>query len=178
MIFVCLGNKGEKYKHTRHNVGKMFGEYVTEQLKVKSAPATPRAHRGRAKLKIQERIVELENDWQVVFLNCYMNESGSSLKGLIKIKGWKIENLVVVHDDLDIPLGEFKIQTDRGSAGHRGVESVINALVTSNFKRIRIGIGRSEDIPEEKYVLMRFTKEERKELREVFAKVLREIRQN
>jgi PTH1 family peptidyl-tRNA hydrolase len=119
------------------------------------------------------KIYSLENGWQVVFLNCYMNKSGLNLKGLMKVnKDWQVENLVFVHDDLDVPLGEFKIQQDRGSAGHRGVESVINALVTSDFKRIRIGIGRSEDIPEEKYVLMKFNKQERKQLAEIFEKIL------
>lgn len=164
MILICLGNQGEKYKKTRHNVGRMFGEFLTQKFQVSDKD-----------FRQEGVIYKLENDWQVVFLNCYMNESGSNLKGLIKNKDWEIENLVVVHDDLDIPLGEFKIQKDRGSAGHRGVESVINALVTSDFKRIRIGIGRSEDIPEEKYVLMKFNKEERKKIAEIFEKILVEL---
>lgn len=172
MIFVCLGNKGEKYKHTRHNVGRMFGKFISQKLKVQSE-----------KLKKAGRILELENGWQVVFLNCYMNNSGSCLKEVLKIRKpaltrgrLKIENLVVVHDDLDIPFGEFKVQKNRSSAGHKGVQSIINTFGTKDFKRIRIGIGRSKKIPEEKYVLMHFNEKEGEELERVFENILVELK--
>lgn len=170
MILICLGNTGEKYKKTRHNVGRMFGRYLVSKFRVSSC---------EFKKDNIGRVWKLENGWQVVFLDCYMNNSGPCLKNLLSSSNLTVEqfnsDLIVVHDDLDIPLGKFKIQQGRGSAGHRGVESVINALVTSDFKRIRIGIGRNPDILEEKYVLMKFNKEERKKLADIFEKILIEL---
>lgn len=170
MIFVCLGNAGKEYKNTRHNAGKMFGNYVTKQLKVKSE-----------KLKNKGKIVRLENGWQVIFLNCLMNNSGECFKNILAQNGTELngntQKLFVVHDDLDIPFGEFKIQHNRGAAGHKGVQSIIDALGTQNFGRIRIGIGRPpENIPAEDYVLMHFTKEEKRELENVFEEILVELK--
>jgi peptidyl-tRNA hydrolase, PTH1 family len=166
MIFICLGNPGADYKNTKHNTGKMFGDFVAKKLKVKSE-----------KLKNKGKIIELENGWQVVLLDCYMNNSGSCLKSLLtkcSMLNEQMENLFVVHDDLDIPFGEFKIHKNRGAAGHKGVESIIEALGTENFSRVRIGIGRPPDkIPPEKYVLMHFTKEEKETLEEVFEEILK-----
>jgi PTH1 family peptidyl-tRNA hydrolase len=74
---------------------------------------------------------------------------------------------------MDISFGEFKIQENRGAAGHKGVQSIIDALDSQNFSRIRIGIGRPpEKIPPERYVLMHFTKEEKEKLKKVFEEIL------
>ena len=115
-----------------------------------------------------------------------MNQSGPVVKKLLKIEnppagraGWKLENLdqvYLIHDDLDLPFGEFKIQFGRGAAGHHGVESVIEALGTNQFWRIRIGIGKPPaGIPPENYVLMPFEKEEKERRGEVFEKIAKEI---
>lgn len=173
MIFVCLGNSGKKYSKTRHNVGRMFGDFVTQKSEIKCQ---------KSKVKIG-KIFELENGWKVVTPECFMNQSGSAVQKLLKIKnclsasGGKIENLVVVHDDLDIPFGEFKIQFGRGAAGHHGVESVIESLSTDQFWRIRIGIGKSpQNVEPEKWVLMPFEKEEQSKLEEIFERVYQEIK--
>ncbi len=169
MIFVCLGNTGEEYKNTRHNAGKKFGEFLLKKFECSNV----------RKFK-KGRIVELENGWWIVFLDCLMNSSGECLKKILARKNTEINGITrkffVVHDDMDIEFGEFKIQKNRGTAGHKGVQSIIDALGTQDFGRIRIGIGRPpENIPPEKYVLMHFTKEERAKLEKTFEDIYKQL---
>ena len=106
----------------------------------------------------------------------YMNESGKFVAKELKKRGIKPDQLILVHDDLDLALGDFKLQKSRGHAGNKGVQSVINALGTKDFWRLRIGIGRPSDgsSPED-YVLKRFSKEEMRVLEEEFSKVLSKL---
>ena len=102
----------------------------------------------------------------------FMNNSGKVVKALLifyKIKG---ATLIVVHDDIDIPLGKIKIIKNRGSAGHKGVESIIKELKTKNFIRVRAGIQPKEGKPKnaEKFVLRKFTREEEKILKQALKK--------
>ena len=162
MIFVCLGNPGNRYEKTRHNFGRLFGLFLIDQLMG-----------SRVKRSKFGEIFELENSCQVVFLNCYMNESGQCLKKLITHYPLPITYLYLIHDDLDLPFGKFKIQFGRGAAGHHGVESVIGALGTKDFWRIRLGIGKPEqNIPEERYVLMPFAGDEEEKMPKIFSQVL------
>ena len=151
ILVVGLGNPGSEYKNTRHNIGAR----IVKELKPLNL----------------EGVVLAEP-------TTFMNESGKAVKSLLRILRNSVskceeteflsENLIVVHDDLDIPLGEFKIQKNRGSAGHKGVQSIIDALGTKDFNRIRIGIcpenGKPADI--EKFVLQKFTKDEEKTLKQ------------
>ena len=163
MIFVCLGNPEKKYFKTRHNFGRIFGEYLINKFSGKEQ-----------KLK-DGQIFDLSNNWKVIFLNCYMNQSGNCLKTITRKKG--IKNFYLVHDDLDIPFGEFKIQSGRGSAGHHGVESVVNSLGREDFSRIRLGIGRPpEKIDPDKFVLMPFSEKEEKGVEEFFILVVDQLR--
>lgn len=164
MIFVCLGNPEKKYLKTRHNFGRLFGRYLVNKFSGEEN-----------KLKTGQ-VFNLKNGWQVIFLNCYMNQSGKCLMA-IKRK-LKLDDFYLVHDDLDIPFGEFKIQFGRRPAGHHGVESVINAL-GEKFWRIRLGIGRSpEGIDPEKFVLMPFSENEKVKLDEIFNEVYQRINQH
>ncbi len=180
MIFVCLGNPGEKYSKTRHNVGKMFGQYL---IRKRNDGAIVNSRKSG-------EIIRLENNWKIVFLNCFMNESGNCLKKLLKFINHRvvgktfgdarqssiINHLYLIHDDLDIPFGEFKIQFGKGAAGHHGVESVIENLGTKDFWRIRIGIGKPPaNIEPEDFVLMLFGKEEKTE--KIFVEVLQELKE-
>jgi len=116
MFIAGLGNPGEEYKGTRHNVGvamlATFADHVTE--------------------KVKKKIIWL---WPTTF----MNKSGEAVAKVVKNKKAAV-NLVVIHDDLDLPLGKFKISFGRGSGGHRGVESIIKKLKTKDFIRLRVGI--------------------------------------
>lgn len=146
LIIVGLGNPGKKYQKTRHNVGA----FLIDQF--------PKKKRGFILVKPQ----------------VYMNESGKVVKKLIKNLKLNLENLIVVHDDIDIPLGEFKIQKGRGAAGHKGVESIIKELGTKDFWRIRIGICPKNGKPKslEKFVLQKFTKKEEKKILKVIKKII------
>lgn len=135
-IIVGLGNPGEEYKLTRHNTGRIvlfeflkaqkFGEPV-EDKKIKAL----KTEGGIGKEKIL-----------IVMPETYMNKSGLSVKNIIMSKK-KAENMIVVHDDIDLPLGKYKISFGRGSAGHKGVESIIRAVQTKDFTRVRVGISPS-----------------------------------
>lgn len=98
-----------------------------------------------------------------------MNESGGEVKKLVTSNQLPVTNLLVVHDDLDLPLGKFKLQFGRSSAGHKGVQSIIDALGTQDFWRLRIGIGKPpEGIGGDEYVLSDFSKEEQGSIEKVF----------
>ncbi len=152
-IVVGLGNSGVEYAHTRHNTGRMAAAFVSEKV-----------------------------DGVKVFVpDTFMNLSGKAVAKVVKSKK-AAEKLIVIYDDLDLPLGTFKISYDRGSGGHNGLESVIKALKTREFIRIRVGIapvtpsGKKKARPDgggelEKYILGEFKKPELEILKKVFKKV-------
>ncbi|MEX0919493.1 MAG: aminoacyl-tRNA hydrolase [Parcubacteria group bacterium] len=153
-IVVGLGNAGEEYSKTRHNAGQMAGVIVEE---------------------------EDVDGVKVVRLDTYMNKSGPALAKVVKSKK-SAQKLIVIYDDLDLPLGTLKISYDRGSGGHRGVESIIKALGTREFIRIRIGItpttpsGKLKKQKEvEKFILGEFKKPEVEILKKVFKKVVEAV---
>ncbi|MDP2593340.1 MAG: aminoacyl-tRNA hydrolase [bacterium] len=133
LYIIGLGNPGEEYKNTRHNAGFLAVDAFAEKIgadewkqdKKKKAEIVFGAV-GKKKLAL-------------VKPQTFMNRSGSSVSAFVKDKK-AAEKMVVVHDDLDIPLGKFKISFGKSSGGHRGVESVIKAVKTKNFVRVRIGI--------------------------------------
>ena len=105
----------------------------------------------------------------------YMNESGIFVQKQIHFYKIEPSSLYLIHDDLDLPVGEWRLQFDRSPAGHHGVESVIEHLGTQAFWRIRIGIGKPKKIPVEKYVLQPFSTEEKKKINEVIDTIIGEI---
>jgi PTH1 family peptidyl-tRNA hydrolase len=104
-----------------------------------------------------------------------MNESGIALQKVAAFYKISPENIYIIHDDLDLPVGEWRLQFDRGPAGHNGVKSVIENLGTQAFWRIRIGIGKPEFDNAEEYVLKPFSKEEKVIIRGTIDKILTEI---
>lgn len=129
-LVVGLGNPGEKYDQTFHNVGFDYVDCLVSAAGVKF------------KKYDSFEYAKFEN---LVFLKplTYMNRSGEAVRKALKHFGLKPRALVVAHDDSDLPLGEYKISSGQGSAGHKGVESIIKYLKTNSFTRIRIGV-RSE----------------------------------
>ena len=107
-----------------------------------------------------------------------MNDSGRYVGALMKRHGVVPEELLLAHDDTDLPLGTYKLLFARGSAGHKGVESIIGQLKTKNFRRVRIGIKTPalEKIPADKFVLQKFKAEEKKIITQIISKVLIEIK--
>jgi len=138
-IVVGLGNPGREYALTRHNTGRMAVDFLSEQVK----------------------------SVKVLAPDTFMNHSGKAVAKVVKSKK-AAEKLIVIYDDLDLPLGILKISYNRGSGGHKGLESVIHALKTREFIRIRLGIGKKKDV--EKHILSNFTKSEMEILKKVFKK--------
>ncbi|HAE36790.1 TPA: aminoacyl-tRNA hydrolase [Candidatus Nomurabacteria bacterium] len=136
ILIVGLGNPGKEYENTRHNTGRIILE------KIAKANDFPN-WKNDMKLKSFRSKGELDGE-KVEFLlpNIFMNNSGNAVCGIIDDKK-KLKNLVVVYDDLDLPLGSLKISYDRSSGGHNGLESVIKRVKSKEFVRIRIGVSPS-----------------------------------
>lgn len=132
-IIVGLGNPGKEYENTRHNTGRALIEHFIKTHHF----SEPKADR---KLKALVATGEIKKE-KIVFIlpETFMNKSGMSVKPLVT-SAKKAETLIVAHDDLDLPLGTLKITFGRGAGGHRGIESIIRAIKTKDFVRIRIGI--------------------------------------
>lgn len=152
-IIVGLGNPSSQYARTRHNTGRMALEYIAKNSPDLSA--------------------------KFVFLDTFMNKSGSGVLKAVKSKK-AAEKLIVIYDDLDLPLGSMRISYNRSSGGHKGLESIIKALKTEAFIRIRIGIAPvtpggklkkpSGESAVEKHILSDFKKPEQDLLKKVFKK--------
>ncbi len=129
---VGLGNPGEEYKISRHNTGRIAVENFA-----KSAGWQIEFNK-KLNASVSEGKIKKEKA-MLILPETFMNKSGNSVKSLIKSKK-AAENLIVIHDDLDIPLGKIKISFGKNSGGHRGVESIMRAIKTKDFIRIRVGI--------------------------------------
>jgi len=165
-LVVGLGNPGKKYETTRHNVGFLVLDKLTSDWK-----ENKKANALCVKTKINGKDVVLAKP------QTFMNESGVAVRALCDFYKIKPTDVIVVHDDKDIPLCEYKIQTNRGPAGHNGVISIITHLGTQNFTRIRIGIKTDRKIDDTaNFVLDKFSKAEIKILNEVIENVLKEIK--
>ena len=129
---VGLGNPGEKYKNNRHNAGRLVLQFIADRQGIE--------WKENKKLHALETNAKFDKSKAVFILpEGMMNNSGKSVASLIKSKK-DLMGLVVLHDDLDLPLGSIKISFARGSGGHRGVESIMRALKTREFARVRLGI--------------------------------------
>lgn len=154
LIIFGLGNKGEEYKNTRHNTGSIISSLIRKKFE------------GNKKIKF----IEVDN---------FMNNSGKTISYYIKSKK-DLNNLIIIYDDIDLPLGKMKISFNRSSGGHNGLESVIKNLKSKEFIRIRVGL--SPETPSGKirkpkgedkilkFLLGNFKEEELKELKKVAKK--------
>jgi len=152
-LVVGLGNPGRKFAKTRHNTGHLFISKIKNK-----------------KLKIGDQV-------KLHQTTVFMNDSGREVKKLLTINHLPFTSLLVVHDDMDLPLGKFKLQFGRSAAGHKGVQSIIDALGTKGFWRLRIGIGPPPvGMPGDNFVLEKFTPQELKilqrTLEEAYLRVL------
>ena len=156
-LVVGLGNPGEEYARTRHNVGAETVELIASRLHVtlKKEKSRARAAEGR----IGERRVAL-----AVPLT-YMNDSGLAVVALARRYGVEPEQIIVVHDELDLVVGALKVKAGGGLAGHNGLRSIVSHLHADAFLRVRIGVGKP--VSKEQgvdHVLKKFSKRERTEI--------------
>lgn len=158
-FLICgLGNPGAAYYNTRHNIGRNFVTWFQIQNQ---------ASGWQLKKKNFAQISVLETrDKKIVFALplILMNEAGKMVKQLVKHYQIPLQRIIIVHDDNDIDLGNFKLHFDRGSAGHKGIESIIKHLHSKKFYRLRIGIqpNKKQRTKAEKLVLKKFSLDERK----------------
>lgn len=173
ILIVGLGNPGEKYEKTRHN----FGFRAIDGLSAKNNfPEFKKTTKNAA--SISKGIISGK---EIILAKpqTFMNDSGRAVKKLISDFQTTASGLLAAHDDTDIPLGEIKISKNRGAAGHKGIESIIKALGTKNFTRIRIGAAHFERSQKqtlnEKLVLKKLTKKEEKAAEAAIKKTIEAI---
>ena len=155
-----LGNPGNEYKATRHNIGFLVVELLSIE---KNIPLQKR----RFESVFGSGIV---CGCKVIIAkpHTFMNLSGEAVSAIANYYNIASEDIIVIHDDVDIKFGQLKIKKHGGSAGHRGIESIINYLKEDNFLRIRVGIGKPPDnIEPSDFVLQKFSSKEQNELKEV-----------
>ncbi|MEK7076172.1 MAG: aminoacyl-tRNA hydrolase [Patescibacteria group bacterium] len=132
-LIVGLGNPDEEYQNTRHNVGFMFLDYLAKKIDANDFTEDKKHNAMVSKSKVEKTPVILVKPL------CYVNKSGEVVSKLAKFYKIKPADIVVVQDDLDIEFGSFKNSFEKNSGGHKGVESIIKALKTNRFYRLRIG---------------------------------------
>jgi peptidyl-tRNA hydrolase, PTH1 family len=159
-LIIGLGNPGREYKDTRHNIGFMLIDHIAVRLNA-------RGMRLQSKAIVISALYE-ERKIILAKPQTFMNLSGQSVQGLLHFYKIPFENLLVAHDDLDIPLGTLRIRPTGGPGGQRGMASTIEQLGTKDFPRLRLGIGRPPGRMDAKdYVLQDFSKDDMKLLPEV-----------
>jgi peptidyl-tRNA hydrolase, PTH1 family len=157
LLVVGLGNPGDEYRGSRHNVGADVVELLAER------------HGGRLRKRKERALVdEVTIDGGRVALAVpltYVNDSGLAVGALVRRFGVSPEQLVIVHDELDLPVAQLKVKSGGGLAGHNGLRSIVTHLHSQDFQRVRIGVGKP--VTKERgadHVLNRFGKRERAEV--------------
>lgn len=159
-LVIGLGNPGKRYESTRHNIGFMVVEKLAERWKIELKHKSFNALWGKGAM--EEKQVLLAKP------QTFMNLSGTAARRLQSFFKTEFSNLIVIHDDLDLPFGSIRMKAGGGTAGHKGLASIESNLGTSGFIRVRLGIGKPVDKSRiEGYVLEPFGKEEQEILPEV-----------
>ena len=164
-LIVGLGNPGKEYVNTRHNVGFDFIDTFLDNKKIK--PAWSKKFDG---LYFQTEI----NGDKVIFLKpmTFMNLSGESVYKIINYFHINVDDILVICDDMDLNVGNFKLKATGSSGGHNGLKNISDHLHSNDFKRLKIGISRSESKDYKDFVLGHFSKEDRKILESLFISLI------
>jgi len=172
-LIIGLGNPGVKYEKTRHNLGFRIIEKLAQEIKINS---------WKINLQFNAAIIESIFNKEKIILakpHTFMNNSGLAVKSLSAYYKIPAENILVIHDEIDLPLGKIKIQKGRGPAGHKGIQSIIDRLNNKDFIRMRIGIksinNEQRTANTEKFVLQKFTREEEKSIQKTIEKAAQMI---
>lgn len=167
-IIVGLGNPGKEYESTRHNAGFLCVDFLREKWDFSS---------WKEEKKFKAYISEgMQNNEKVILCKpqTYMNLSGEAVAMTQNYYKCDVSDIMVIYDDKDLLFGTTKIRPEGGTAGHKGIKSIVNALGTESIVRIRIGVEcRDEDshIDTKDFILSRFTKSEEEKLQEIFEKI-------
>lgn len=162
---IGLGNPGQEYEDTFHSAGRLFVEWMADGKPFEARSGKKFEHFYMLNLNL-------------IKLFAFMNESGEAVKDVLGAYKLKPEDILVAHDDSDIMLGNYKLSFDRGAAGHKGVLSIIQALKTQKFWRLRIGIRVRAGQKAGEFVLRKIGRKEREILYSVFQGVKEKVIEN
>ena len=171
-LIVGLGNPGQVYARNRHNIGFMCLSHFAKTHSIRFDKKQGQARTGVGEVAVNKLVLGRPQTG--------MNLSGQSVNRLVKRFDVNLNDLLIIHDDLDLPLGKIRISRGSSSGGHKGIESIIRQLGSADFVRIRVGIGRPDvregsDKDKEaeiiKYVLSDFTPDEKKTINQVIPRV-------
>lgn len=164
-LIVALGNPGKEYEETRHNLGWMaLDEFIADLSRAGvqvSEIKGPKAALALWRAKINGA------DWLMCKPLTYMNKSGEAVGALLRFYRIELENMLVLHDEVDLPLGRIKLKKGGGTAGHNGLKSLAQHLGSQEFARLRLGVGKPVRGEMANHVLARFRSDEAEVLEEV-----------
>ena len=173
---VGLGNPGKEFKNNRHNIGFLVLEYLTKKYESKFVL--------KNKLKSFCSEFTINNLTYRLFLpTTFMNNSGDAVKAIVDWYKIDLEQLFIIVDDLDLPIGKIRFRKKGGSGGHNGLKSIIQNLQTQNFNRIRVGIGSQKTIQQSSnydvisHLLVNISSEEKLILDRVYLKINKSLEQ-
>lgn len=167
-LIAGLGNPGRKFEHNRHNVGFMLLNRLAQKLDQTFSQVESKA--------LIVKTVYQDERLLLVKPQTYMNDSGKAISTLVHFYQVPLENLLVAYDDVDLPLGTLRIRPFGGSAGQKGMQSIIERLGTEEFPRLRIGTGRPPGKKEAaQYVLQNFRPAERDLLDETLSRAMEAV---
>lgn len=151
-IIAGLGNPGKQYEKTRHNTGFLVLDEVLNKLNISL---------DKNKFKADYTIYTHKSE-KIIFVKplTYMNLSGEAIAPLMKYYGLSVDDLIVIHDDLDLPVGKLRLRNGGSCGGQNGMRNIIDLLGSQNIKRVRVGIGKDPRIPVVDYVLGKVSKED------------------
>jgi peptidyl-tRNA hydrolase, PTH1 family len=159
-LIVGLGNPGRQYKENRHNIGFTVIDRFTERLDLTFS-----------RVQFRSLVADIRYEGRRVYLakpQTYMNESGQAVGALVRFFKIQLENMLVIYDDVDLPFGTLRLRPEGGSAGQKGVASIIERVGTNEFPRLRVGVGRPPGrMLAAAYVLQNFSKQEAEVLPEI-----------
>ncbi len=171
-LIIGLGNPEKEYANTRHNAGFLILEKLVSHYKLPEFSFNKKTNSFVSKGEADGKRAVL------AMPQTYMNHSGVAVRALLDFYKLIVKNIIIIHDDKDIPLGETRIQTNRGPAGHNGIKSIIEHLGTQDFTRIRVGVAPTETNgikDTASFVLGKFTASEKKVLNGVTDNIIKEI---
>ncbi|MCB0392633.1 MAG: aminoacyl-tRNA hydrolase [Bdellovibrionales bacterium] len=162
-LIVGLGNPGPKYLMTRHNAGFLIIDAFAQRNNINNFKESHKALTAKAKFDGEDVILAKPQT--------FMNLSGESVAPILKYYNVNLEDLLVLHDEVDLPFAKIKLQTHRGHGGHNGVRSIHSLLGTKDYARLRFGIGRPShsNMSVADYALQNFNKDEQKQLPDILS---------
>ena len=162
-LIIGLGNPGNEYTHTRHNVGYEFIDYICKKNNIDIT---------KEQFKAKYAVTRIDGE-RVILIKplSYVNLSGGVVKKFVDYFKLFPEDVMVIQDDLDMPIGRVKIVTNSSSGGHNGIKDIEKNLKSKNYIRVKIGIGKDNNIDTKDYVLSKFSKEDIDTLNKIFSKL-------